>query len=205
MIKEINDYEVVYLAQENNEDARELLNQKYKPLITKVSQKYYKLLKEKGLEIEDIILESTLAFNEAISNYNEKKDSIFYTFAISCIKNKLISIVRKENTEKSKILNESISLDKVIDETEGNTLLNFIKDDNGIPEKIIIAEEDYQIVYQKIINHLSNLEECVLILKMQNFNYKEIASILDKDEKSIDNAVQRIKYKFKNIKNNTSI
>ena len=47
----------------------------------------------------------------------------------------------------------------------------------------------------KIEKELTNLECEVFELKTAGFNYKEIAEILDKEPKSIDNAISRIKNK----------
>ena len=44
---------------------------------------------------------------------------------------------------------------------------------------------------------LTNLEEEVFVMRINGFNYKEIAELLEKDPKAIDNALQRIKSKLK--------
>ena len=54
-------------------------------------------------------------------------------------------------------------------------------------------------MYDRIVKSLTYLEECVFNLKLQNFDYREIADILGKDLKSIDNTIQRIKNKIKDI------
>ena len=58
---------------------------------------------------------------------------------------------------------------------------------------------NFKELYTKISHELTELEECVFKLRMQGFSYKEIADILDKEEKSIDNAIQRIKVKIKSL------
>jgi DNA-directed RNA polymerase specialized sigma24 family protein len=63
----------------------------------------------------------------------------------------------------------------------------------------MIEDENCSRLFKKIISQLSELEECVFLLKIQNFTYQEIANILDKDEKSIDNTMQRIRLKTKKI------
>ena len=63
----------------------------------------------------------------------------------------------------------------------------------------MIEDENCSRLFKKIISQLSELEECVFLLKIQNFTYQEIANILDKDEKSIDNTMQRIRLKAKKI------
>jgi len=195
--KEYNDYELLNLAQELNEDAIEILYEKYKPLIYKKSLKYNTFLKEKGLEVNDLIQECYIILDYAIKNFNEEKDNTFYTYLNTCLDRNLINQYRKCMNNKNKILNESIPLE-ISDEDENN-LINIIEDNYNNPEQVCYNYEEFLDLYNKIIDKLTSLEECVFILKIQNFDYKEIASILDKDAKSIDNAIQRIKSKIKTV------
>ena len=195
--KDYNDYELVCLAQELNEDAIDIIYKKYKPIIYKKALKYNKILKEKGLELNDIIQECYLILDYAIKNFNQDKDNIFYTYLNTCLDRNLINQYRKSINNKNKILNEAIPLDNTDDEE--NALMSIIEDKNNNPDIELINNEEYTELYKKILDKLTSLEECVFILKIQNFDYKEIASILDKDTKSIDNTIQRIKSKIKSI------
>lgn len=197
MREEFNDYELVNLAQEYNEDALMILNQKYSSFIQKLSYKYYRVLQNKGVELSDIMQECTLAFEQAIHHFNSNEGVCFYTFATSCMKKQLITTVRKYQREKFQILNESISLDDGVSFEEETTLLNFIDNRQQNPLESMIEEEEYQLFLEKVIKNLSWLEECVLTLRIQEFNYHEIASVLDRDKKCVDNAVQRIRIKIK--------
>jgi len=106
----------------------------------------------------------------------------------------MISVVISSNRNKNKILNESISYDD-----DENQLLKFIKSENPSPEEEIINIELEENLLQKIKEVLTDLEEQVFSLLISGFKYKEIAEMLDKDGKSIDNTIQRIKVKIKNI------
>ena len=88
--KDYNDYELVSLAQELNEDAIDIIYKKYKPIIYKKALKYNKILKEKGLELNDIIQECYLILDYAIKNFNQDKDNIFYTYLNTCLDRNLI-------------------------------------------------------------------------------------------------------------------
>ena len=68
-----NDYELVYLAQEQNETALYILRKKYQPIIQKISTKYFNMIRV-GLELSDIVQECSLAFEEAITKFNEQKN-----------------------------------------------------------------------------------------------------------------------------------
>lgn len=200
MYDNLNDYELVSQAQELNEDAINILNEKYRPLIQKKCRKYIKYLKNKGLELEDLYQECILAFNDAITNFNELDDVSFYTFQNLCIDRKLVSELVKHNREKNKILNEAVPLE-IYEKGKEVNLEDLIQDNKPNPELGIIQEEDLNLLIDNVLGELTDLEEFVFKLKIEGFNYKEISDILDKDEKSIDNAIQRIKQKMKALLN----
>ena len=107
----------------------------------------------------------------------------------------MYSLVKSTRTYKNKILNESISLE---DEDENN-IDRFLVDNRTNPSEMV-EENDYQEkVLIELNNQLTDLEKQVFELKKNDFNYKEIAEILDKDPKVIDNTIQRIKAKLKKI------
>ena len=194
-----NDYELISLAQEQNEDAIEILYQKYQPIISKKSKKFYNLLKGKGIELCDLIQECYIALDYAIKTFNQDKDNMFYTYLNTCLDRQLIDQYRKNLNLKNKLLNESLPLETSIEEENNNDLLNVIEDNTNNPEIELFTVEEYISLQNKIIDKLTPLEECVFLLKIQNFDYKEIANILDKDNKSIDNAIQRIKLKIRSL------
>ena len=64
------------------------------------------------------------------------------------------------------------------------------------PEKLLIAREQIEDRNARIKKELSKLEQQVLKLYLQGLSYDEIAEQLGKTEKSIDNALQRIRGKL---------
>ena len=103
-----NDYELVYLAQEYNEDANEILYRKYKDLIYSKSYKYYFMLKKCGLELEDVIQEAFIAFYDAIRCFNQDSDCNFSTFVNVCITNRLNTLFTRYSGNKNILLNNAI-------------------------------------------------------------------------------------------------
>jgi len=197
--QELNDYELVDMAQEMNEDASTILYQKYQPLISKKSRKFYKYLQNKGIELADLIQECTIGFEEAVKYFNPLDNVSFYTFASICMDRQLITELKKLNREKHKFLNEAVPLETIDETSENGNLINFIKDNSYNPELDLFNEEELQNLFEEATKELTSLEEWVFNLEVQGFNYKEIADILDKDQKSIDNAIQRIKLKLKTV------
>lgn len=194
--KDYNDYELLNYISENNEEANEILFEKYKPLVISFSNKMYKYCHNKGLEINDLIQEGMLGLNLALKNYNQDKEASFYTYAKKCIERKIISLVISTCRLKHKALNDSISFE--IKLNEDDTFEKLIEDNSYNPEEMIINLERENEIIEKAHTILTDLERQVFDLKISGFNYKEIATILDKSPKTIDNAIQRLKSKIKN-------
>ena len=190
---ELNDYELIYYINENNEEANNIIIKKYEPLIISIVNRMMKSCPYLGLEKSDLIQEGMIGLNHAIGYFNEQKDITFYTYAKTCVERRLISVIVSAKRLKHKNLNESISFDT---EDDGS-LEFFLKDDSSNPEKIVVAEESKNEIINLIKDKLTDLENQVFDLMISYFNYKEIAEMLDKEPKQIDNAIQKIKIKVK--------
>ena len=202
--RDFNDNEILGYISENNEEAIELIYEKYKPLINKIASNLYKkYCKNTGLELSDLIQEGMIALNSAINHYKENKDTLFYTYAKTCIERKMISTVIGAHRQKHKILNDSLSFEFNLKDNDIN-LDVFLRDDNNNPENIVIDRENSEELMNEIEESLTSFEKQVLQLKIDGFDYKEIASIIDRDPKNIDNAIQRIRLKIKKILEKTN-
>ena len=65
------------------------------------------------------------------------------------------------------------------------------------PEDLLIDKENLELLEKAIERELSSFEKQVLDLYITGMKYTQIAKVLGKDEKSTDNALQRIKGKLK--------
>ena len=106
-----DDSELLYLIEDNNEDAKELIYKRYSNVISYYSKKYYPLIQGKGLDEADLYQEGMLGLHEAINHFKEQKDIKFSTFAFICIKRKIITALRNASRKKYSILNNSLSID----------------------------------------------------------------------------------------------
>lgn len=196
--RDYSDNELVYYIRENNEEANNIIFKKYEPLIGSLAKKMYPYCKYNGLELVDLMQEGMLGLNLAILNYVEENDNLFYTFARKCIERKMISLVVASKRQKHKILNESLSLE-FGEEGETGILESVLSDASSNPEdKLFIHEREKELI-EKMRAVLTDNEGRVFELKLAGFNYQEIASIIDKKPKAVDNAIQRIKWKLKEL------
>jgi len=190
---EYNDNQLVELAKEGNEDITEIIYKKYDPFIKSTVSKMLKYCLNAGIDQNDLYQEALLGLSNAIKTYNESYNNIFFTYAKNCIEKSLISLIISTKRLKHKALNESITLD---DEDRINMFIT------SSPEEQLLANETENELINTIKNKLTNFEEQVFSLKINGLNYHEIAEILDRDEKAIDNATQRIKNKIKEVLKN---
>lgn len=201
MFKEYNDYELVYLIGENNEEALNVLYEKYKVIINIKIKKYIRYAKKFGLEYNDLFQEGMIGLSEAINDFKLKKDVQFSTFANLCIERQLFSALKKAGRKKHNVLNDSLSLDNNINDEEV-TLMDFLFDKNADPSLYVESLESKDELLKKLNEVLTPFEKEVFNLKINNFDYKEIQMLLDKSYKSIDSAIQRIRFKVNKILNN---
>ena len=186
-------YELVILAQEGNEDATNLIYRKFKPIIVKKSKHAIFKVANRGIDIDDIIQEAYIGLDEAIKNYSQDEDTLFYTFAMVCIERQIANFIRKASTGKDKILNEAIVIDENIEK--------MISDNTDIENTFTGKEYKMQVI-NHVRKTLTDFEKRVLDLKLDDYSLDEMAEILNKDKKSVYNAIQRIKMKFKKINEN---
>ena len=189
-----NDYELLDFIYEGNEEANNIILEKYDPLISSIATKMLKYCRNSGLDYNDLRQEGFIGFNYAISHFTEEKNTVFYTYVKKCIERKIISTVIAATRLKHKALNDAMSFD-----ADDKILDRKFKSDSSNPLYIVENAELEEEIIRKVKKKLTNLEEQVFELMINDFNYKEIADILDKDSKAIDNAIQRIRIKVKEV------
>lgn len=198
--KELNDNELILLSCESNEEATELLIKKYKNLILSILNEYKKKYNIYGVEIADLYLEGLIGLLTAIETFDKNKDILFYTYVSVCIRTSIMSAIRRTFRNKNKILNNSYSLDLMYDDTK-TSLYEVLTDENSDPNNILLKEESINEIILNITKLLSKNEKLIFDLKLKGLSNQEIASLLDKDKKYVENTLFRIKNKYKDYKN----
>ena len=196
-----NDYELLYMIKEENEDAKELLYKKYKPLVELKANKFYEFVKNKGYELNDLIQEGMMGLTNAINDYEDNKDIKFITFANVCIERQIMNFVRDVNRQKHQVLNTSVSIDA--ENKKGMKLLDILNDKtNANPEHSFMLVEEQKELKNEIKELLTDKEKEVFELRYEGFTYQEIAMLLNMSKKAVDGTISRIKQKIINAKKN---
>lgn len=197
--KEYSDGELCSMICEANEDAKDILFVKYKYIIDIVIKKYLLSSIKVGIEYNDLYQEALVGFTDAINSYVEEKDASLATFITLCVERKLQNTVIRAKTLKNKMFLEALSLDYQKN-SEDSSLKEMISDQSkNDPLRNITNEETYKELLEKIKNELSSNEYEVFTLLITGLTYIEIANELNKNPKQVDNTIQRIRNKIKNI------
>ncbi|MBR5314482.1 MAG: sigma-70 family RNA polymerase sigma factor [Clostridia bacterium] len=170
---------LISLAREGDENSFSDLAEIYKPLIESMGKSYAKKCTSELYSEEDFLQEASLALYSAVRTYENSDKVTFGLYAKICIRNKLVSLLRSANKKVKK------------QETPKNDL--------GEPVHRLLEKENANQIEKKIQAILSNLEWEVFNLYIQKKSYIEIAEILGKSVKTVDNAIYRMKTKLKQL------
>lgn len=191
--KSLSDEEIVIMAKSGNSAATDYIIEKYKNFVKSRARTYFLI----GADKEDIIQEGMIGLYKAIRDYDSDKPASFRGFAEICITRQIITAIKTATRQKHIPLNSYISLNKpAYDEESERMMIDLIAESvNFNPEEIMITKEHFSSMLIKMSEVLSKFEWKVMNLFLDGKSYSEIAKKLDKSEKSIDNALQRIKKK----------
>ena len=186
--------EIVIEAQNGDIRAQEYVISKYESFVKAKSKSYFLI----GADKEDIYQEGMIGLYKAIRDFNYEKSNTFKGFAELCVTRQIITAIKTATRQKHIPLNTYISLNKPVSEDDSErTLLDILSTIKiSDPEALIIGKEEKARIENAITKVLSDLEMEVLQSYLDGKSYQEIACDLDRQAKSIDNALQRVKRKL---------
>ena len=139
-----------------------------------------------GYEEEDVLQESVIALLKALHSYDESRGAGFRTYASVCIRNHIISLLRSGQRPKNSAMMDYVSINEI-------ELLS-----KSEPETDWIEKEDFSDTKKRIFDALSKFEREVLLLYLKGFSYRDIGDKMKKSEKSVSNALSRVRKKLRN-------
>ena len=192
--EEYTDEELVDRLHQGENEIMDYILEKYKPLVRKQTNALFLI----GGENEDLIQEGMIGLFKAIRDYDDTKEATFFYFAQLCIKRQLASALEASNRKKHIPLNNYVSFSS--DENDNGTALEAtISQGVESPEQMVLEQEKVIEFEEQIRAKLSKMEKEVLNLYLEGYNYTQIAKIMEKTPKSIDNALQRIRQKIRGV------
>ena len=191
--KEKSDEQLVALSQQGDHEATNLLLERYKPMVRGKANTLFLM----GADAEDLIQEGMIGLFLALREYDSKREASFRTFANICVAGQMHHAITAAARDKHKPLNKALSLDAEPSDGEGDSLENLLVGmDEKDPENLYIDQENVANLMTRIRGVLSKMEWEVFNLYINGDNYRSIAENLHKSDKSVDNALNRIKKKI---------
>ncbi len=178
-----SDEELLEMRKDHDDGITDHLMIKYKNLVRSRAGSMYIL----GADEEDLIQEGMIGLYKAIRDYSSDKDVKFITFASLCVSRQMYTAIQSADRQKNVPLNSYVSIYEE----------DFQKEGGANPEEEFLDKERVGQIEEAFEKELSSLERKVLDLHLVGMDYHEIAQILGKTDKSVDNALQRIKTKIK--------
>ena len=190
--RKIADNELILRARAGETSAEDALASRYLHVVYAYAHAHRDLIS--SIDREDIIQEVLIGLIESIRLFDPMMEVSFKTFAMQCIRNRMISAIKSASRLKHTPLNKSVSFD-YLDESS-NTLQSAYYDSfsRRTEEQVLAREREEEILIDNS-KHLSQFERDVLDVYLRGMSCKEIAERMDCPEKSINNAVQRIRKK----------
>jgi RNA polymerase sporulation-specific sigma factor len=182
-----SDEELITMLRGGENDITDYILEKYKPLVRRCTNAMYLI----GGETEDLIQEGMIGLFKAIRDFQPEHKTSFFTFAKLCINRQLCTAIESSNRKKHQPLNSYISLSE-----QGSEPIYPMAES---PEQTVIEQELWEEYKKRLEGMLSGMEHEVLDLYLEGQGYTQIAHRMGKTPKSIDNALQRIKQKIKQI------
>lgn len=182
--EQMRDEELVEHAHAGETGAMDCLLEKYKKVVLKKARTLFLI----GGETDDLIQEGMTGLFKAIRDYDPKQAASFATFAGLCIDRQLYTAVHSSQRKKHIPLNTYVSLN---DQEDAAVQRLHARS----PEAIYLEEEAMQDLKKRIFRSLSPMERQVLEYYLNGYSYPWISGEMKKPQKSIENAMQRIREK----------
>ena len=192
---EDDDDRLVAAVREGDDRALNELLTKYRGFARAKARSYFLV----GADHEDIVQEGMIGLYKAVRDFNPELSSSFRAFAELCITRQIITAIKTATRQKHGPLNSYVSFSRpVAGDDEGDRTLSDVLPTTAIcdPADLVISAERIRALQEHFDEVLSDLEAEVLRLYVDGKSYLEIADVLDRHVKSIDNALQRIKRKL---------
>lgn len=194
-----SDEELMVQLRDGDDGIIDFIMNKYKNLVRSKAKSMYIL----GADGDDLIQEGMIGLFKAVRDFDSGRDASFFTFADLCISRQIYTAVQASRRQKHIPLNTYISLYATAREQSGQSeedtaLVDILALGSGqSPEEMVIDKENVEQLERTIEKELSSFEKQVLDLYLTGMSYTQIAKVLGRDEKSTDNALQRIKTKLR--------
>ncbi len=191
-VDHLDDDHLAVRAQQGNDLAQQALIQRYRRFASSRSRGYY----IPGGDADDIVQEALIGLYKAVRDYRPERQASFRVFAELCITRQIRTAVKTAQRRKHQPLNHYVSISRPRPEGSADAAVDGLVDDRSDPADDVIAADGARAADRTVAALLSGFEIEVLRLFLDGQSYEEIAILLGRQSKAVDNALQRIKRKL---------
>ncbi len=166
-------------------DREEAFAREYSRLVSRLILPYFL----KGGEYDDLYQEGMIGLLKAIRSYDSSRSDNFEAFATLCIKRRLYDALRSD----VKLSRGSVVTKSGLDTIDFSNTDDILSD----PEAMCLSNESAKEIQTDLNGLLSSFEASVLGPYLEGFTVKEISQAMSRPQKSVDNAIVRIKRKLR--------
>jgi len=188
----LSDEQLQELASGGDRRAEDELAERYVRLVRICARPYFLA----GGDSEDLTQEGMLGLLSAIREYDGGLGISFRAFSEVCIRRRIYSAIKSASRLKHTPLNDGISLETAFGEEYSAERPYSAVDFRRGPEEQVLARESADEFLNTFSRCLSTMEQKILPLYLDGLSYRAIAQSCGRDEKAVDNAVQRIRRKL---------
>lgn len=194
------DQNLLTRARAGDSAAVEALLEAYKPLVLSRASQYFLAHGDR----DDLIQEGMIALFQAVANCPSDRFANFSAYAFHAVNNRLLDLLRQEQSQKMRTMLEALSLDAPSQASSGSPdqpLGVTIRLDQAGPEDQMLYKERLQALQKAMEEELSSREKQVLQAYLTGQSYEAIGESLGLTAKSVDASLQRARRKLRKILN----
>lgn len=195
----MDEKKIIEKAKKGDEQAFNELAVIYKPYIQRISRRYFLI----GGDMEDILQEGLIGMYKAVMSYDLDSKVAFKTFAYLCINSQIKTCISQSNRKGNKALNNSVSVDNEMEDEDAWAVI--LISDELSPEEELIKRQKVKEIIKEMNQVLKPIQKQILKLYFNNYSYVEIAKVIGKDTKFVDNNLTQIKKKLAHLKENEEL
>jgi len=185
--------ELIQRARSGDDAAVHELLTRYRVLARTKARSYFLV----GSDRDDVVQEGMIGLYKAIRDFQPDRGASFRTFAELCVTRQIVTAVKGSTRMKHAPLSSAVSLDKPVEGEDGERLGDLVAACASLdPAHNLVSAEQLRALQRHFDEVLSDLEAQVLRHHVEGKSYEQIAAMLQRHVKSVDNALQRIKKKL---------
>lgn len=189
-----NDYQLLYMIYQMDEDSLEKLLNKYYKYSVRMLRRYL-FREEFRLFGNDCLNDAQALIMKAVYAYRNDRNTAFRTFYHRLFYHLIINYRRHYyRTMVGSIERRTLSLDSSFGDTNSNTFMDMVVNDDITLEGVYtLHKEEYRYVMKKLLLDLHPIEQRVVLLHQSGYSYRDVAAILHINMRQVEYILSKVR------------